>query len=403
MWILAFGLCACLAASCTLPLSHTCQTSDDCILGECLEGVCRERRTGDASPLEASTADGRDAIDARYDGSADRAMDGLADNVAMTATETGDAGSSPDQATDGPGEDADAATDDADAGTDSGLPVHEACGPAWPEWPMPAPTTLTGVPDDPERSLPNPASYDTTSPDVVVDNVTHLVWQRVVSTDARTYAQAASYCAALDLDGRKDWRLPSRIELVSLIDWDRARLGSIDPAFPDHPLQTMWACTSGPSNPLIAWSVDFNNGSLDITKKTSSLLARCVSGSRSSTPPPARYEIEADGTVTDVKTPLTWQATLAPTDLSWGDGYDYCQWLGPGWRLPTVREIETLVDETQVHSAVDPAAFPDRPEGSYWTSSGFNSDFTLQWSVALGFGNTGWNATSDLKGVRCVR
>ena len=415
-WTLAFALGACLAASCNLPLSHFCRTSNDCISGMCIEGTCQggqnDGAMSDSSMVDAvdATPDSPDATPAQqdsmaddHDATADQSIDSPADNGAdVTPTDAGNPIPSPDGATDGTADNAPGSTD---AGP-PGPPPPQACGPAWPDWIMPAPATLTGVPGDPVRNLPNPTSYDTSNPDVVVDNVTHLVWQRVISTNALTYDQAASYCDSLDLGGRTDWRLPSRIELVSLIDWDRARQGNIDSVFTDAPSLTVWACTPGAGNPLNAWIVDFSKGAIGGAWKTDTELARCVSGSWSSTPPPARYQVGTDGlhtTVTDVKTLLTWQADPAPTQLNWGDGYTYCQGLGPGWRLPTVVELETLIDETQITSAVDPSTFPDAPDDFYWTSSFFDSDSGNAWFVSIGAGNTYWNPTDTLWHVRCVR
>lgn len=414
---LAFGLCACLAG-CSLPLSHTCQTSDDCIAGECLEGVCRDHQPRDASATDSSTESGHDTSADRDDALVGRAIDGPEDvSVASDVSAASDAGDT-DTSPDGPSdsvedvedaEDADASSmdaqdaQDASPTADGGAQQREPCGPAWAEWPMPAPATLTGNPANPQQNLPNPTSYDTSEPDVVIDNVTHLVWQRVMSNEARNYDQAASYCVTLGLAGRTDWRLPSRIELTSLIDFDRSRLGNIDSAFPNPPGQTLWACTPGPGNPLVARAVNFYDGTSGIAAKTSTFLARCVSGSRASTPPPARYDIGSDGTVTDIKTHLTWQAAPAPTDLSWGDGLEYCQGLGPGWRLPTLLELQTLIDETQVTAAVDRATFADNPDESYWTSSYFDSNPTVAWLVSMGYGGTFSLPMSDLWGVRCVR
>src|ERR1019366_8513353 len=73
-------------------------------------------------------------------------------------------------------------------------------------WPMPNPASL---------GLPNSQSYDTSVAGVVLDRVTNLEWQATSAADLDTVADALAYCQALVLDGKSDWRLPSRIELVS--------------------------------------------------------------------------------------------------------------------------------------------------------------------------------------------
>lgn len=81
---------------------------------------------------------------------------------------------------------------------------------SWPLWPMPNP---------PSTGLPHPASYDLSTDGIVTDKVTGLIWQRTVDTNGFFLADAKAYCANLTLAGFTDWRLPTRIELVSLADF----------------------------------------------------------------------------------------------------------------------------------------------------------------------------------------
>ncbi len=57
-----------------------------------------------------------------------------------------------------------------------------------------------------------------TREETVIDRVTGLMWQRTASDELST-EEAASYCAELELDGYCDFRVPTRIELVSLVDF----------------------------------------------------------------------------------------------------------------------------------------------------------------------------------------
>lgn len=54
--------------------------------------------------------------------------------------------------------------------------------------------------------------------DTVTDVVTGLTWQRSRSIAMKSWAAARSDCEALSLGGFDDWRLPTRVELVSLLD-----------------------------------------------------------------------------------------------------------------------------------------------------------------------------------------
>src|SRR5689334_16839225 len=79
--------------------------------------------------------------------------------------------------------------------------------------------------------------------------------------------------------------------------------------------------------------------------------------------PAGRYTI-ANGTVYDTKTRLTWQQGAAPSTYTWTDASPYCGALnlgGMGWRLPSVRELQTIVDETLHAPAIDATAFSGTP------------------------------------------
>jgi hypothetical protein len=287
--------------------------------------------------------------------------------------------------------------------TDGSQPASLQECPAWAEWPMPSPPSLTGVPGDPQRNLPNPQSYDTSDANVVIDNVTHLVWQKTASTETLAWADAAAFCANLDLDGRDDWRLPARIELASLIDFTESRSGNIsNSAFPDPLAEQFWACSPGPANPLVAWVTDFSNGSSGISDKTASHAVRCVAGTPIATAPPVRYDLTTSGEVRDLGTLLVW-ATAVPDLVDWGQAYQYCANLGTGWRLPTLTELQTLIDETQAVAAVDRTAFPDSPDEYYWTSSFSDNSLDMPWFTSIGAGNTWWVPTSEMHRARCVR
>jgi hypothetical protein len=76
------------------------------------------------------------------------------------------------------------------------------------------------------------------------------MWQRdiaptpCVGNPTCTWAQASAYCANLSLAGFDDWRLPTRIELVSIVDYGRYN-PAIDPtAFPSTPAE--YFCSSSP-------------------------------------------------------------------------------------------------------------------------------------------------------------
>lgn len=74
---------------------------------------------------------------------------------------------------------------------------------------------------DVDPNVPNRQSYQDNGDGTMTDNVTGLIWQQATSEGTMTQAQGSDYCTALDLAGHHDWRLPSRIELLSLVNVNR--------------------------------------------------------------------------------------------------------------------------------------------------------------------------------------
>jgi Protein of unknown function (DUF1566) len=254
---------------------------------------------------------------------------------------------------------------------------------AWANWPMPS---------APTSGLPNPQSYSTAVAGVVVDNVTGLWWQSDVLDQAVSWDTAMCYCSKLDLAGHSDWRVPSRIELVSIYDETRVAPPfsssfplppSADPVAPNGKMVLLTGAALWTSTSLAADSSKVLQGDLfwvsvrPADKTTVLSWVRCVrAGPTSDVAPPARYQIAA-GTVQDTVTKATWQmASQMP--VPWSIASTAC---GGAWRLPTIGELETLVDEAapgvcssgrtssaRCDALLDMTAFPGAPS-TYWTSS----------------------------------
>jgi len=265
---------------------------------------------------------------------------------------------------------------------------------AWASWPMPSPLSA---------SLPNPQSYGTDVDGVVRDNVTGLEWQRDLDADAYNWNDAASYCASLEL-AQGGFRLPSRIELLSLIAFDRPT-PTIDPgAFADAPPEKLWSASRFVGEMDRAWGVNFgfSDGYVFTDPSTTAHRVRCV---RSASGPTGHFGTE-DSTVRDTGTRPVWQQT-APSDLmAFEDAGKYCADLslgGGGWRLPSVKELQTLVDESRAKPAADASAFPDTVSDYYWSSSLLATHDDRGWAVSFAYGYDNFFPRSEKQRVRCVR
>jgi hypothetical protein len=114
----------------------------------------------------------------------------------------------------------------------------------------------------------------------------------------------------------------------------------------------------------------------------------------------------ANGTVYDIKTKLTWQQALPSTTYSWAGAKTYCAGLslsGAGWRLPTVKELQTVVDESQSSPSIDLNAFPSTPSDWFWSSSPLAGSSSTAWLVHFYDGNTTYDDAALTMYVRCVR
>jgi hypothetical protein len=101
--------------------------------------------------------------------------------------------------------------------------------------------------------------YETTT-NTVHDSVTGLIWQREVSPGSRTWQEAKDGCEALQLGGYCDWRLPSRIELGSIVDYAAYQPAINQTAFPDTPLDFFWTSSAFAGAKGHVWMVGFEEG-----------------------------------------------------------------------------------------------------------------------------------------------
>jgi hypothetical protein len=128
----------------------------------------------------------------------------------------------------------------------------------------------------PDAKVDNPMTYDA-SPGGYVDAVTKLVWQEPIPTGQqgrKTFADARRACT----DG---WRLPTRIELITLLDMSTpgARTASV---FASTEKVEYW--TSSEVRPYAQqggqrWTVNFRPGSVEVLTpfgESEQAAVRCV-------------------------------------------------------------------------------------------------------------------------------
>ena len=258
-------------------------------------------------------------------------------------------------------------------------------------------------------------------------------------TWTEAFARVATLNAAA-FAGRSDWRVPNVKELLSIADYDVAD-PALSPAF-DHdcvpgctplacscpPALQTWTSTSSVVQPTVAWLVSFRTGSAGVAPKSSPLAVRAVRGDASCVPAtgqtgcwdgegtaipcagtgqdgdlragrPLRFTDNGDGTVTDENTKLVWEKQSRDRGIHesgngfpWGAAVaEHVQPLNDmafaghtDWRMPNLREQQSIVDYQQFEPAA-PAAFDDGCQQGCTV-------LTCSCSVTAGY----WSSTSDV-------
>jgi hypothetical protein len=310
------------------------------------------------------------------------------------------------------------ATDDADAAIDSAS-LPDASGVvviAGDKWPDSATATCAGTtgaiacPTSGEALYGQDGTYRVAVPsytvtaDTVADSVTSLIWQRASNT-AKTQALAAAECDALALGGQTDWRLPTRLELASLLDHGRTTGGALPAAFGlPSTGGAYWTSSTTARIAGAFFVVNLNFGLVSAAVATNTLISRCVRGDAFAGAKQANTD-----TVVDAMTGLEWaRSALVDTEVTWAAALAYCEALvhagHSDWRLPNIKELATIVDEADATApAIDQTLFGTSAATFYWSSSptllspGFAA--TLQTDVG-GSPNRDMTMTAS---ARCVR
>ena len=313
-------------------------------------------------------------------------------------------------------------------GGSNGTCVESTCGShKFACWPMPTPAS--------EAATPNHQSYTDLGNGAVLDNITCLVWEKSNVATQGDWQANSDRCAALGTSnwaGYSDWRLPTRVEMASIVDVTRGNKGfasifTINGG--SFATGSYWYETiKGINNANLAWTYGGNgltSNAMPLT--TATQVSRCVRGNGTgeapdvlAVAPPNQYTVIATGEVQDNYTGLIWQQGYSPTTVAFADAPAYCASLTlnghTGWRVPALNELASSVDEALVGSAANPTAFPGNPNGckdpKYWF---WAAEASLVggdgWGLSYCDGFTGTNVGAaagvwdyfPTANVRCVR
>lgn len=210
----------------------------------------------------------------------------------------------------------------------------------------------------------NPLNFALDTENSATDRNTHLMWQRSGSAAAMTWSEAGAYCRDLALDGYNDWRLPSFLELTTIVNYGAANPAIASEVFPGTSLDNYWTASewTGQNPELYAGVVNFAYGEAHPLEKATGAFTRCTRGETLTntlrvTGGGEGYPYTNGVISTDQSTGLVW----AGNPIAFGFDPYICDPLGncvslsqindcrillyagkQDWRNPTIKELATL-------------------------------------------------------------
>ncbi|MCY3018500.1 MAG: DUF1566 domain-containing protein [Planctomycetota bacterium] len=289
----------------------------------------------------------------------------------------------------------------------------------------------------------HPPNYELSADSLTVcERTTGLTWQRSPDTDGDgaltrkdklTWAQAQAWPAKLNaakFGGFDDWRLPSIKELYSVFDargtdpsgpsgTDTSRLTPFidtrffkfaygDTRIGERVIDSQYASSTkyvGKSARGFdkLFGVNFADGRIkgyDLQMPggaDKTFFVQCVRGNLKYGQ--NDFQDNGDGTITDRATGLMWSKADSGKGMNWQEALAWVQvknaarHLGhDDWRLPSVKELQSIVDYTRSPDTTQSAAIAPLFECTQITNEGGKADYPFYWSGTTHAGFMGGGA-----------
>ena len=232
----------------------------------------------------------------------------------------------------------------------------------------------------------NVPSYTDNGDGTITDNVTGLVWTQELSEYSMPWSEAEGYAESLTTGGITDWRVPTLKELWSIRDFSQGwpwldtdyfhLVGDGREGAQQHTWSSnYYLVDTEESKDNIAFVV--NDWTGHIKAMDGKRFVRCVSGKPYGI---NSFVANADGTVTDEASGLMWAQDDSGISMNWEDALAYAEnshYAGyDDWRLPNVKELQSIVDYSGVFPAIDTSVF----NISRITNEAGNADYPYFWT-----------------------
>jgi len=247
----------------------------------------------------------------------------------------------------------------------------------------------------------NPPHLKITSNTMVYDSVTTLQWQ-LGDGGEMTFDQAIKYCDTLTLGGFTDWRLPLPSEAFSILNHQNPNPAVDIKIFPKTGAEYWYTSTQQANDPSKTWVTNAGGGIGNHPKTetisaggTKKFHARAVRSTLPDVYIANRFLDNGDGSVTDQLTDLMWVKSPGTTASTWEDAILLSEFNTTGghtdWRLPNIKEIRSLNDETRTQPSVSTIAFPSIAQSKFWSSTTLPNQSSKAWYYDNQFGITSYD------------
>jgi hypothetical protein len=273
--------------------------------------------------------------------------------------------------------------------------------------------SYTDTPGEDSDFTINSPSYTDNGNGTITDNITGLMWQK---TDGGEMAaeNAATYCKSLSLGGYNDWRLPTCPELLGINSYDNANPALNVAFFTKTAAEYWWTGVARADDLSRIWVVNAGGG-IGAHPKAETISAggvkrfhvRAVRKPKFPTITVDQYIDNGDGTITDNYTGLIWQKIQPANTMTWEEALKYAKGLKlsgkTDWRLPNIKEIQSLNDEKLYKPSFNKFFFPDISSGNYWSSTTLQNATLKAWDINVDYGIVSYNDKTLKQNVLCVR
>jgi len=246
----------------------------------------------------------------------------------------------------------------------------------------------------------------------ITDTITELMWQQTDGGEM-TIENATIYCDTLTLGGYTNWRLPNSHEGFSILN-----LQNNNPAldilfFTKTNAEYWWTNDKQANDANKIWCIN-TGGGIGNHPKTETISAggtkkfhvRAVRDVKTPIVISNHFTDNGNGTITDNLTNLVWQKVPNTNAINWENALTYSESLVLGndtnWRLPNIKELQSLNDEGFVNPSVNSSVFSNIGVKKYWSSTTQQNQSANAWYWNTQFGITTYDPKINNNYVICV-